>query len=150
MKLEIELDLNRIDYDAINKQIHEKIDNMDLHTVYKIDSKINYMIEDKIKELVGDHLTTHRWSNVLNDTTKDRVSNELRCEIHKTIDPVVDEIFKQIPTEDLSKMIIDLMPKVLMDLLYSYVSGAMNKSFYVTKDTILKEADSRVRAFINR
>ena len=34
MKLEIELDLNKIDYDAINRQIQAKIANMKLEETY--------------------------------------------------------------------------------------------------------------------
>ena len=38
MKLEIELDLNQIDYAAINKQIQDKIAEMNIREEYKIDN----------------------------------------------------------------------------------------------------------------
>ena len=49
MKLEIELDLNKIDYDAINKQIQNKIKEMDLNTVYSINSKINNTVRVEVE-----------------------------------------------------------------------------------------------------
>jgi uncharacterized protein GlcG (DUF336 family) len=45
MKLEIELDLNKIDYDAINQQIQQKITDLDLTQEYKIDSRIKQEID---------------------------------------------------------------------------------------------------------
>ena len=46
MKLEIELDLNKIDYDAINKQIQEKIEAIDIQKEYDIDSRIRERISN--------------------------------------------------------------------------------------------------------
>lgn len=38
MKLEIELDLNKIDYDSINNQILEKLSGMDIAEIYQKES----------------------------------------------------------------------------------------------------------------
>ena len=48
MKLKIELDLNKIDYDAINKQIAEKVAELNIKETYEIESKIDKKINDKI------------------------------------------------------------------------------------------------------
>lgn len=66
MKLEIDLDLNQIDYEAINKQIQEKIDAMDIKDMYQLNSKIEYMIKDKVEGAVNNYLTGGVWCG-LND-----------------------------------------------------------------------------------
>lgn len=52
MKLEIELDLDKIDYDAINKQIAEKVAALNLKEEYDIESKINNKITSMVNKEV--------------------------------------------------------------------------------------------------
>lgn len=59
MKLEIELDLNKIDYDAINKQIAEKIAALDIKEIYDVESKINSKITNLIKQEVDESYNSY-------------------------------------------------------------------------------------------
>ena len=54
MKLEIELDLNKIDYDAINKQIAEKVAELNIKEEYDIESKISNKITSIVNKEVDD------------------------------------------------------------------------------------------------
>ena len=62
MKLEIELDLNKIDYDAINKQIAEKVAELNIKETYDIESKINTKINNKISISSSTNYTSHQKS----------------------------------------------------------------------------------------
>ena len=77
MKLEIDLDLNQIDYEAINKQIQAKIDNMDIKDMYSLDSKVEYMIKDKVERAVNGYLTGGVWQG-LNNSSKREINDEIR------------------------------------------------------------------------
>ena len=74
MKLEIELDLNKIDYDAINQQIREKIANMDLANHYQLDSKINRMVHDEVNAKVTTYLQSGGWYGNLNNESKKEIN----------------------------------------------------------------------------
>ena len=59
MKLEIELDLNKIDYDAINKQIAEKVAELNIKEEYDIESKINNKITSIVNKDVDDSYNSY-------------------------------------------------------------------------------------------
>ena len=80
MKLEIDLDLNQIDYKAINKQIQDKIAAMDLKKEYAISEKVNYQIREKTKEEVDYYFRNGTWGGLNNDSKR-----EIKDEITKNI-----------------------------------------------------------------
>lgn len=145
MKLEIELDLKKIDYDAINRQIHEKIKEMDLSKIYDINSKIDRKIKDEVEDCVESHLVANRWTGELNDATRRHVNDELIFEIRKLTSPLVDKIFSQITNEELNKIIIELMPKVLVELMCNQLGGALTNYYYQASEHLVSDAACRIR-----
>ena len=99
MKLEIELDLNKIDYSAINEQIQEKIKDIDLEKVYQINYKISRNISENVENIVKDHLCKRGWGNELNNSTSQLVREEIRYKIQEMVTPIVNNIFDKISFE---------------------------------------------------
>ena len=95
MKLEIELDLNKIDYDAINKQIQEKINDMDLNKMYQIDREISDTINERVKIIVKEYLCRNRWvsDGELNSNAVQLVREEVRCKFQERVNPFINDIF---------------------------------------------------------
>ena len=67
MKLEIDLDLNKIDYDSINEQIKQKIKDLDITNVYTIDDRIRNELDTQISQVIRDNMYDN---NITNQTIK--------------------------------------------------------------------------------
>ena len=78
MKLEIELDLNKIDYDAINKQIQDKIADLNIQETYDIKSKVDNKIEELIdRDVIGTngYIERNYWTS---DSLTEKSANFVR------------------------------------------------------------------------
>ena len=150
MKLEIELDLNKIDYDAINKQIQEKIEAMDLEKTYQINCKISNKINEEVEKIIGTQLCRNRWGGEPNDDTKQWIHNEIKGEIQKLVNPRVSNIFDKLSHDELNEMITELIPKVLVDMLTERTKSALLSYYYESSETITKMAEDRIRCMIGR
>lgn len=148
MKLEIELDLNKIDYDAINKQIEEKIINMDLEKSYSISTKIESKISEEVDKEVGRHLKKGGWYGDLNDNSKRNINDEINKNIARLVKTNVEEIFNKIPTDELNKLISDLIPKVLMDVIINQVSSSYFSYHENSRNVTLDICEERIRSMI--
>jgi hypothetical protein len=148
MKLEIELDLNKIDYDAINRQILEKIDSMDLRKEYSIESKIKDTINENVNNAVANHIKTSIWGG-LTIESKMAVEEEFRSKIRDIIKPYIDEIFNKLPADELNKLISDLIPKVIMDQLISNVSSSLYSFQETSRITTNSICEERIRNMLH-
>ena len=149
MKLEIDLDFNQIDYEAINRQIQDKIDNMDIKDMYSLDSKVEYMIKDKVERAVNGYLTGGVWQG-LNDSSRREINDEIRKNIKELIEPHVKNIFNQLPQEELDKIISDLLPKILMDLLNESMKNMITNYYYSAQNTTVQICEERFRNILGR
>ena len=145
MKLEIELDLNQIDYDAINKQIQEKIADMDLEKSYSINSRIGSKIQEEVDREVGYYLRCNSWGGNLNDNVQRDINDEIQRHIEKLVKTNVEKVLNQIPTEELNKLISDLIPKVLMDLLISNVGSSFYNYCEESRYTTLHICEEKIQ-----
>ena len=147
MKLEIELDLNQIDYDAINKQIQDKVAAMDLHKEYQISSKIDYKIKEEVEDEVEKYFRYGAWGG-LNSNSQREIKDEISQNLKELIKPHVDEVFNQIPQEELNKIVSDLLPKILMDILVSNMTSALTSCYYQSAETITQMCESRIKSML--
>lgn len=150
MKLEIELDLNKIDYDEINKQIQEKIANMDLKESYSIDSKINSKIKEDIDKEVGSYLRSRGWNGNFNDATQRTISDEIRATINSLIKDTVENVINKIPKDELDKLISDLIPKVLVDIITNNIGSSYYSYCEQSRSTILQICEDRINCILRR
>lgn len=149
MKLEIELDLNKIDYEAINKQIQEKIADMDLEKAYQISCKINNKITEKVEEKVNQHLGYAHWSG-LNENSRRGINDEISKNVRELIKPHVENIFSQIPQEELDKIIGDLIPELLLDTISSNINTIIANYYCNAEARTRKICEERIHSILNR
>ena len=143
MEIKIDLDLNKIDYDAINKQIVEKIADMDLaaNFKYKIENRIN----EEVELCVSDFFRTRRWGE-LNFSSQKDMQDMLYDKARELINPHVTNIISQVSDEEFNKIIADLIPKVLVDLLTSHLKSVLYSYYDQSSETIINEATNRIRS----
>lgn len=147
MEIKIDLDMNKIDYDAINKQIQEKITEMDLVTNYNFKYKIERKIDEEVEQCVTEFFRTRRWGE-LNSSTKDEMNRMLYNKAESLIKPHVANIIGQVPEEEMNKIIVDLIPKVLVDLLSSHLKSVLYSYYDQSSNAIISEAANRIRSSI--
>lgn len=150
MKLEIDLDLNKIDYDAINKQIQKKVHELDILKEYSINSRINSAITEEMHNVVGGATRLGAWSNGVNEKTYDEINDEIYRLIRENVKPYIDEVFNKIPQEELQKIVSELMPRVLMDLMTNQLQSALNSAYCNSQQITVDMCVDRIQSIIGR
>ena len=149
MEIRIDLDMNRIDYEAINKQIQEKIEDMNLRDAYRIDSKIREKVDEEVEREVRIHLETGCWSG-LNNQSENKIKEEIYKNIDELIKPHVEEIFSKIPQEELTSIISDLLPKVLVNILTDNMKHSLENSYYCLENRTMQICEERIQSVLMR
>ena len=145
MKLEIDLDLNKIDYDSINEQIKQKIKDLDITNVYTIDDRIRNELDTQISQAIRDNMYRNYWSNELDSKTAENIQNELRILIKEAITPSVNNVFNKISEKEIEKMILDILPKALVALIIDNLKGL----FYSFQNDQISLMESVIENHIN-
>ena len=145
MKLEIDLDLNKIDYDSINEQIKQKIKDLDITNVYTIDDRIRNELDTQISQAIRDNMYQNYWSNELDSKTTENIQDELRILIKEAITPSVNNVFNKISEKEIEKMILDILPKALVALIIDNLKGL----FYSFQNDQISLMESIIESHIN-
>ena len=124
MKLEIELDLNKIDYDSINKQIQEKIEELNISEIYNINNKIESILNKKINEAYSEYIdaysydsTTYTGTRIINDIYKEKFT--------EVATKIIEDIFKE---DEVQKIILELFPRLFAQAMYDLIKDNISKS----------------------
>ena len=130
MEIKIDLDMNQIDYDAINKQIQEKIAALDVKDMYRIDSKIENKISDLIKEEVdysyNKYLDRYYGTSYETGEGRDLIQSITKEEIKNKTKDIVDDIFSNDYNEEtLRKMMIEFLPDIFTSILFKRMDSAL-------------------------
>lgn len=149
MRLEIELDMSKIDYEAINKQVQDKIAAMDLEESYRISSTIKSQIQEQTERKVNLYLQGGSWS-CLNDDSKREIKDEISKNIRELIKPHVEGIFYKIPQEELDAIISELLPQVLTDMLVKHMQTMVSNFYYSYDSRLMNICDDMIRNALGR
>ncbi len=151
MKLEIELDLNKIDYDAINKQISEKIAALDIKEMYDVESKINNKITNLIKQEVDESYNSYLeryWSGATSEG-RNLIQSMTKTEIENRTKNIIEEIFTNEYNEDaMRETMLKMIPSVFTSILFSRIESTLftkEYSYYnQIHDMVKNEIDSAI------
>ena len=130
MKLEIELDLNKIDYDSINKQIQSKIAAMNLEETYQINQRIKDEIDKQVIDIVKRNMYSNYWRCDIEADIKEGITDELRKLIKDALSPQVNEVFNKISNKELNQMFIEIFPLCYINI----ISTLAEHTFYKSRD----------------
>lgn len=119
MKVEIDIDMSKIDYDSINKQIKEKLKNMTPEDIFKkyyyTDEDIREYISDKLDESSKDYMVNQGWLNSSYEA-KSKITKMTTDIVKEKLTPIVEEYFKD--EKEISKLVNELFPKIFVNVLY--------------------------------
>ena len=153
MKLEIELDLNKIDYDAINKQIAEKVAALDVKEMYDVESRINNRISSLVEHEVdcsyNDYL--NKYWDCPTDEGKKLIESMTKAEIENRTKNIMEEIFANDYNEDvLRETMLKMIPDVFAYALFSRIDKALFCEEHKYRDQVFNMVRHEIDSKINR
>lgn len=98
---------------------------MDITKVYTIDNRIRNELDAQISQVIRENMCRNYWSDELDNRTTGHIQNELRALIKEAMTPLVNNVFNKISEEEIEKMILDILPKVLVMLLVDNLKGSL-------------------------
>lgn len=131
MKVEIDIDMSRIDYDSINEQIKEKLENLTPTDIfsryYRTDEDISKYIEKYLENGSYQYIVNKGWwSN--NSEAEKKISN-IAAEIVTTkVKEVCDSILATMSEKDLQELVYKILPNVFVDALYGRIMSSLYSS----------------------
>ena len=148
MEIKIDIDINKIDYDAINKQISEKIAEMDLAANYNFKYKIENRIDEEVANTVSEFFRAYRWGT-LTDSVRSDMKDMVFTMVRQIINPHVENLIAQIPQEEMNNIIIDLIPRVLVDIMSNSLKDTLYSYWNNSTEAIINRATTEIRSHIN-
>jgi hypothetical protein len=150
MKLEIELDLNKIDYDSINQQILDKLSNMDIAEVYQINQVVGSAIRGRVDEIINDYFRNgYGWGNLSSNARTD-MNEVIKANIEETVKPMIQEAFSKFTPGELEGIIYHLIPNVMVNMLTNGMRDFIQNSFYGHDAQLLEQAHNLIEDRLRR
>lgn len=151
MELKIDIDMNKIDYNAINKQIQEKVKELDISARYEIDNKIESRVSKYVDEDISSYIHQNwYYSDKLSDNAKSSITKLATDKINDKVTGVVAEIFEKMTDEELDEIIVDLVPKIMCDVIANRFQSYMSDYQARCTNTMTQIADQKVRDVLRR
>lgn len=132
MEIKIDLDMNQIDYDAINKQIQEKIAALDIDDMYDVNKKIDNKISNYIENEIGYHYNKYLARYFGENTSpegRELIESMSKEEIEKRTKKVIDDVFSNDYNEEkLRELMFKFLPDIFSTLLFEKMRSALFSS----------------------
>lgn len=127
MEIKIDIDINKIDYEAINNQIREKLSQASVDDIFKryyiMEDNIKGYIEKLLKDGSESYIVNRGWCD--SNESKQYISNTAQKIITKMIEPVCEEIVNQMSKEEMQNLVADVFPSVFCDILYKKIESSI-------------------------
>lgn len=153
MKLEIDLDLNKIDYDSINKQIAEKVAQVNIKEMYDIDHKIEAKLDSVVREEVDNCYNGYleRYWSEPSKMGIDMINNKINEEVCKRINDVIDNLFTDKYHDDkLREILIEILPSAMTSVIFSRLEHCMYKSVSDYQQMMMSNIQSMINYKLSR
>ena len=127
MKVEIDIDMSRIDYDSINEQIKEKLENLTPSDIfkryYKTDDDISRYIEKHLDEGSESYMVNQGWWS--NDNAKQNIRNIAERIITDKMKKICDDTFATMTVAELQKLAYDIFPIIFVQAMYDSIAYSL-------------------------
>lgn len=145
MKVEIELDMDKIDYDAINAQIQEKIKAIDI-SKYDIDSKIDYLVNKNVTDLYRPYIDKDFYDS-LTYVGKSKARDIANKKFEEIITGIIDDIYAK---NDIDQIVRELFPELFVQALYNLLYNNIRNSVAKNEQNIINLAVSKMSSMIKK
>lgn len=156
MEIKIDIDMNKIDYDAINEEILRKVKEMDISQKYQIDDKIRSRVNEVVNTDARDYIE-RTWGYNTGIANGDKLSNNAKShitelakeEIKEKISVVVNDLFEKLPREELDKMVAGLVPQIIVNMIADQLKNVMQNYYYGAMGTMNQIAEEKIQNILN-
>lgn len=128
MKVEIDIDMSRIDYDSINEQIKEKLEKLtpsDIFGRYYItDDDISRYIERRLDEGSENYMVNQGWWSS-SSNAKQNIQDIAKRIITDKMQKICDDIFATMTDEQLQRLAYDILPNIFVQAMYDKITGIL-------------------------
>ena len=127
MKIELNLDMDKIDIDIINREVEKQLSQRNLKEDYDVEYKIEAKVDQFIASAVNDELyaykdqydrPTTKTTNIINKTVEEGIS----CKVKEFVDKIIEENYSE---EQLKQLVVEIFPtsvtSILVDKLKSMI-----------------------------
>lgn len=129
MKVEIDIDLDRIDYDSINKQIVERVKTMTPSEIfshyYRTDADAKEYVDYLLRKYSEDYLVNLYGST--NRTAEEEIGKIAKDLITEKVKKVCDDFLSTISDEEMQKLVNDIFPNLFVQAMYDRISTMLSK-----------------------
>lgn len=131
MEVKVDLDVTKIDYDKINEQIISKINEMDVNDIINKNWEIKSLCKDHIIQKIRNHTESELFNDYrLNEMLRTQAREDIRTEVHKR----VDEYLNSLSDEDISKIVSELVPYILVDIIKESLNNSLVRGLAINND----------------
>lgn len=156
MEIKIDIDMNKIDYDAINEEILKKVKEMDISENYRIDDTIRQRVVEVVNTDARDYIE-RTWGyntgiadgNKLSNRARDNITELAKNEIKERIAIVINDLFDKIPKEELDKMIAGLIPQIIVSMIVDNLKDLISNYYYGAMANMNQIAEKKLREILS-
>ena len=156
MEIKIDIDMNKIDYDAINEEILKKVKEMDISEKYQIDDKIRSRVNEVVNTDARDYIERTWGYNTgiangdkLSNKARDNITELAKNKIEERIAVVINDLFEKLPREELDKMIAGLIPQIIVIMIIDNLKDSISHYYYGAMASMNQIAEEKVREILS-
>ena len=146
MKVEIDIDTSKIDYNEINKQIKEKLEVLTPQDIfnryYKTDDDINEYIENILREGSEQYIVSQGWMS--SSKSKDEINKIAKAIMIEMLKPEVEKVMHCLSNDELNGLLFELFPYVLCDVLYNKMNAQIDLGYMKNR----QDREAHIRSII--
>ena len=119
MKIELNLDMDKIDIDIINREVEKQLSQRNLKKDYDIEHKLEAKVDQFIDSAINDELYAYK-DEYGNPKTKTKniisiaVNEEVNCKVKESIDKIIEENYSE---EQLKQLVVEIFPTIVTSIL---------------------------------
>ena len=156
MEIKIDIDMDKIDYNAINEEILAKIKEMDISEKYQIDNIIRSRVNEAVNtdarnyiERTWGYNTDIADGDKLSSNAKNHITELAKTEIKERLSIVVNDLFEKLPREQLDKMVAELIPQIIVSLIADNLKDVIQNYYYGAMGTMNQIAETKIQDILS-
>lgn len=119
MKIELNLDMDKIDIDSINREVEKQLSQRNLKEDYdiehKIESKVDQFIDSAVNDELYDYIDQYdRPKAKTRNIISKAVEEEIICKVKEFVDKIIEENYSE---EQLKELVVEIFPTIVTSIL---------------------------------
>lgn len=153
MEIKIELDMNNIDYEAINKQIQEKVEALDIKEMHDVSSKIDYnisnLIEKEVEYSYNEYIDKY-WKGHPTAEGRNLIKSMCKEEIENRVNKAIEEFFTEDIDENiLREIMLKMLPDIFTYILFKKLENTLFSESYRYEEKMMNRVRSEIGSSLN-